>query len=39
MAEKRTVTPQEERRKRGRWVLPVLLAVSVLASLYFWFLS
>lgn len=35
MAGERKVTPSEERHKRGRWVLPVLLVVSVLISLYF----
>lgn len=41
MAEKpqRIIAPREERYKRGRWVLPALLILSVLASLYFWFLG
>ncbi len=39
MAQKRNVKPKEERLKRGRWVLPVLLVISVLASLYFWVLG
>lgn len=39
MAQKRSVKPKEERQKRGRWVLPLLLLISVLASLYFWFLG
>jgi len=37
MGTKRQVTPSEERHKRGRWVMPVLLVLSVLLSLYFWF--
>lgn len=36
MAEERNVKPPEERHKRGRWVLPVVLAVSVLFSWFFW---
>lgn len=31
----RKVTPPEEKAKRGRWVLPVLLVLSVLIGLYF----
>jgi len=36
MAKKRKIKPEPERHKRGRWVMPILLIISVLLSFYFW---
>lgn len=36
MAEKRHLKPEPERTKRGRWVLPVVLVITVFVGLYFW---
>lgn len=30
------IAPAEQRQKRGRWVLPFLLVVTVLLGWYFW---
>lgn len=34
---RRTTKPSEEKQKRGRWVLPMVLVVTVLLSMWFWF--